>query len=431
MAGTLKTMPMVRWRLRQTILAVAASALAATAAHGQVTGRATPLGADTLRISGQVFQLAGIDAVEFHQSCFVDGRPWTCGVSAVRAFQTLVDPVVVTCTPAGRGESDLALAVCTSDEGDLAEIMVRQGWARAFGVGAENYAEAEQQARADATGIWQGHFVDPWDFREDIASIERAYALRAAADLAREAEQLLVIGGDDPIMFDGFATRRADGANDIPVAEIIIGELPAGAIRNTVGPEDIFQWATAAGALRAWREELFNVMAQAAPAAFWTELNGRPGPTVEATDATAFYQAMSEWAESLIGNGRQPVLLISSTQSPEWIRDWLSGSPPEGAIVSRKEDAAASYRGTIDGVDVHTGPAPLNTALIFPADTIVGVTYGEVIAGSFVTIDIDPGNADQLVLRYSRAIEWSADLVLRVTFPAVVEEDPFYEVESP
>jgi endonuclease YncB( thermonuclease family) len=417
------------------MLAFAVSVLTAPAADAQVSGRATAIGADVLRVNGQSFALRGVDAVEFHQSCYIDGRPWTCGVSAVRAFQTLIDPVVVTCTPTAGSAVEPPLAVCTSSDGDLAEIMVRQGWARAYGPGADQYAVAEEAARVERVGIWQGHFIDPWQFRDDMLSIERAYALRTADQLAAEAASRLAVGDDSPLPFRGFEILSVDGANLLASAvEIRLGAVPYGTIRGAVGPEEVFDWTDAADALSTWRQQTADFLERAISFALWTEFHALPGPTIEVADAVAYYDAMMEAAAPLLAAGRQPILLVSAIRTPNWIGDWLAGSPPAGATILRTDEPGApTYRGTINGVDIHVGPAPLNTSLVFPDDILIRVVYGQFATGSFVTVEIDAGgDPAELVLRYSRTFEWSSDSVIRIGFPgANDEEDPFYEVESP
>jgi hypothetical protein len=141
-----------------------------------------------------------------------------------------------------------------------------------------------------------------------------------------------------------------------------------------------------------------------------------------------------EAAAPLLAAGRQPILLVSAIRTPNWIGDWLAGSPPAGATILRTDEPGApTYRGTINGVDIHVGPAPLNTSLVFPDDILIRVVYGQFATGSFVTVEIDAGgDPAELVLRYSRTFEWSSDSVIRIGFPgANDEEDPFYEVESP
>jgi hypothetical protein len=43
--------------------------------------------------------------------------------------------------------------------------MVEQGWALAFVKYSSVYVHAEEDARANQRGLWQGAFIAPWDWR--------------------------------------------------------------------------------------------------------------------------------------------------------------------------------------------------------------------------------------------------------------------------
>ncbi len=176
--------------MRRSLLILLALALA-TPASAQVTGRAAAMGSDTLFLNGQVYQLFGIDGVEFHQFCFVDGEPWACGASATRAMQSLVDPVVITCTPTGDTNGEAIYAVCTSADGDLATTMTQQGWALANRDQSDDYVAAEEEARAAGNGIWRGVSIEPWTYRAQMAAIAQRYGEMIAEPLRAEAEQAL------------------------------------------------------------------------------------------------------------------------------------------------------------------------------------------------------------------------------------------------
>ena len=43
--------------------------------------------------------------------------------------------------------------------------MVQQGWALAYVKYAKTYVQAEEDARTNRRGLWQGAFIAPWDWR--------------------------------------------------------------------------------------------------------------------------------------------------------------------------------------------------------------------------------------------------------------------------
>src|SRR4051794_37517522 len=89
-------------RTAVTALGLSLSVAGSSWAQQPVVGVATVVGSDRLTVNGTIYQLNGLDAVELQQSCYVDGSAWACGAAATRALQTLVDGVMVTCTPTGR-----------------------------------------------------------------------------------------------------------------------------------------------------------------------------------------------------------------------------------------------------------------------------------------------------------------------------------------
>ena len=48
---------------------------------------------------------------------------------------------------------------------DLNAWLVREGWALAYVAYSTAYAPAEENARTQKRGLWQGAFVAPWDWR--------------------------------------------------------------------------------------------------------------------------------------------------------------------------------------------------------------------------------------------------------------------------
>ena len=47
----------------------------------------------------------------------------------------------------------------------LNAAMVRSGWALAYRHYSEAYVGQEAEAKAAGRGLWQGRFIEPWDYR--------------------------------------------------------------------------------------------------------------------------------------------------------------------------------------------------------------------------------------------------------------------------
>jgi endonuclease YncB( thermonuclease family) len=131
-------------------------------------GIAKVVDGDTLDISGERIRLEGIDAPERDQVCkMADGRPWSCGEAATRMLRTLVGNRELVCERRGMDKYRRALAVCFVGGENINEAMVRAGYAWAFVRYSSEFVDAEAEARAAKSGVWQGAAQAPWEFRHN------------------------------------------------------------------------------------------------------------------------------------------------------------------------------------------------------------------------------------------------------------------------
>lgn len=153
---------------------IIALALSPAFAQESVTGRAVVLDTDRIVIDGNQFFLFGIDAFEEAQTCFLNGQPWACGAVAYRELEILVDEGPVTCTPR-RDQNPRRMrfpwATCTVGDTDIAEAMVRAGFAFVVADQSEEYLSAQAEAEAAEVGGWQGIFIVPWEYRDRLRGI--------------------------------------------------------------------------------------------------------------------------------------------------------------------------------------------------------------------------------------------------------------------
>ncbi len=169
---------MIPGNLRSVVIALVAVLFASQAAfagsggasHGFAAsaiyrGHPRVVDGDTLEIGGQVIRLHGIDAFERSQTC---GQV-ACGHAAAEALWQMVYNKWVTCADTGQAHSyGRAVAICKTDEGDLAARLVTLGWALdwpRYSRGA--YAQAQADAKAAGNGVWAtGQFVSPSVYRQ-------------------------------------------------------------------------------------------------------------------------------------------------------------------------------------------------------------------------------------------------------------------------
>jgi endonuclease YncB( thermonuclease family) len=145
-----------------------------------IVGRAVVVDGDTIEIAGRTIRLQGIDAPESAQACeWADGAAWRCGKAATEALDAMAGGRIVMCRQDARDAEDRygrALAMCRAGERDMNVEMVRQGFAVAY----RQYLDwpdrtarphkavflaAETEARLSRTGIWQGRFTLPAEWR--------------------------------------------------------------------------------------------------------------------------------------------------------------------------------------------------------------------------------------------------------------------------
>jgi endonuclease YncB( thermonuclease family) len=402
-------------QLRPIAIAVAMSFLFGGDASAQVTGLATVLSSDNISINGQTFRLYGIDAIDFHQYCYVDGEPWACGASATRALQVLLEPFPVTCDPRPERDGDARFAVCTTAEGDVAEIMIRRGWAVAYRAQSDDYVAAETEARAAGEGAWRGTFAEPWVYREEMAAIEQHYLERTMAELPQQAAFALVneLGGIG--VFDAFEITAGTATATVE-HELTTDWLPPGFILATIEERGVFDWLQPAVALAEWRREFVTRVQTDAVASVWAGLSERAVDVVDVADPESYYAAMIQGASVWIGQGRQPVLMVAARGVPEWVTDWFSGNPPAGAAVSQKEEMSAGYLGTIDGVDVFFGEAPDAESYLFPSDLLIAVTYSAGATGQTIEFATD-ATALSVTIRYRQSLQWRDDPIVSLRYP--------------
>jgi endonuclease YncB( thermonuclease family) len=150
-----------------TLLAIGLIAVAAALLfppERTLSGRATALDGDTLRIGETRIRLLGLDAVELEQTCIKpSGDAWPCGREARNFLAGLTADRSTACAGEGSDRYRRTLARCTADQADLGDKIVRAGWA----VAELEYGLALAEARLNGRGIWSGRFDDPAEWRRN------------------------------------------------------------------------------------------------------------------------------------------------------------------------------------------------------------------------------------------------------------------------
>ena len=136
------------------------------AASETLTGRVSVIDGDTLEMHWKRIRLHGIDAPESGQQCKdVKGNTYRCGQMATKQMSSYVSGKTVNCEILDKDQYGRLIARCIVNGTDVNELLVKEGWALAYRQYSEDYASAEGQAKRNNSGLWQGKFVEPWNWR--------------------------------------------------------------------------------------------------------------------------------------------------------------------------------------------------------------------------------------------------------------------------
>ena len=118
---------------------------------------------DTVQIGDTVYNLFGMDAPELGQRCLQDGKWIDCGINAAFELKKLLNfDKPLRCE---RAEAHLLQIKCYSKTGNVAQAMIKAGYAVAASGSDEFYQEAEASAKQAKLGLWHMAFSLPWDWR--------------------------------------------------------------------------------------------------------------------------------------------------------------------------------------------------------------------------------------------------------------------------
>ena len=150
--------------LAAALVLIGLGAAAAYFAQGQeaVSGLAQVIDGDSIRLEGRDIRIAGIDAPELRQTCFVQSGPYSCGDVARRALGDMLEGRLVRCRVSGRDRYGRRLASCEADGEDIGAALVSRGFALAYG----RYEREEAGARRQKLELWSGSFERPSEWRK-------------------------------------------------------------------------------------------------------------------------------------------------------------------------------------------------------------------------------------------------------------------------
>ncbi|QUS37879.1 thermonuclease family protein [Tardiphaga alba] len=122
--------------------------------------------ANQVTIGNTRIRLAGSDAPGRDQLCLnANGERWSCGVAAHDALVARASDKNWTCRIQRTDRFGRSVAKCEADGEDIAQWLVKTGWALAYVRFSRVYEPEDQAARAAKVGLWSGAFIAPWEWR--------------------------------------------------------------------------------------------------------------------------------------------------------------------------------------------------------------------------------------------------------------------------
>ena len=113
---------------------------------------------DSIRDGDRRIRLYGIDAPELRQQCRDAARA---------ALENLLGAQEIACQVVDTDKYGRDVARCQAGSLQINREMVRQGWAVAYDRHSLEYMIAEAEAHRARSGVWQGSFQRPEDYRRE------------------------------------------------------------------------------------------------------------------------------------------------------------------------------------------------------------------------------------------------------------------------
>jgi endonuclease YncB( thermonuclease family) len=152
--------------LKLVLVTFLTAALSAHPVLADITGPAIVTDGDTIKIGGQRIRIHGIDAPEAKQSCkYPSGEEWSCGSAATALMSRLTANHKVSCEQRDVDRYGRIVSICLAEGTDIGKAMVQHGLALAYRRYSTDYVATEDGAREARRGMWQGTFIEPWEWR--------------------------------------------------------------------------------------------------------------------------------------------------------------------------------------------------------------------------------------------------------------------------
>ena len=145
----------------------------ASQSAADIIGRIQVVDGDTIRVSGQVIRLFGVDAPEAKQTCQTsEGLHWSCGAWVSDVLRNAFDGQEARCVEVEQDRYGRSVARCEVAGVDLGRWLVQRGLAFAYRKYSMDYDLDEKRAAVNDRGLHASRVENPVRFRS--AGAQRA-----------------------------------------------------------------------------------------------------------------------------------------------------------------------------------------------------------------------------------------------------------------
>ena len=132
-----------------------------------ISGIASIIDGDTIKILKKSIRLHGIDTPEKKQKCIKNLQEYNCGKVATNALIRKIDGRQVICKVQNKLDRyKRYIGICFVEKINLNKWLVRNGYAVAYRKYSKNYIDDEEYAKKKKLGLWSGTFIQPEKWRK-------------------------------------------------------------------------------------------------------------------------------------------------------------------------------------------------------------------------------------------------------------------------
>lgn len=136
-------------------------------AYPKISGSISVISAHIFYIGGRYIRLYGVDAPDVDQICSDSGgRTYNCGEEAASWIRGWIDTNPIDCYILKVEPKGKDLATCVWGDYDIGAALVGAGWGVANTKETQIYKPYEVKAQNQSSGLWQGTFYSPEDWRD-------------------------------------------------------------------------------------------------------------------------------------------------------------------------------------------------------------------------------------------------------------------------